>query len=547
MARFDSPDRGHVRWPSAFEAKYREAGHWEGIPLGRAFVEAARLHEGRIAVVDGERSLTYATLAEHVDRFARHLVARGIAGGERVLFQLPNAWEFVVAYFACLRVGAVPVCCLPHHRFSEMRALAELSGAKAWFVSADARAFDYVALAESVLAEVPTVKELWVCGGPVRGPATAAFDVLMAEEPQGVDLSEWEPAPDDVAVLQLSGGTTGISKLIPRTHDDYRYNSLAFARASAVDATSTLLLPIPIAHNFPLACPGLQGALLLGARVVLARSPAPEVVLPLVERERVTWMPAVPATLIRWTDFLATRRLDTSSLRQIYVGGQRLVPEAARAARAVFGPIVRQVYGMAEGLLCLTREEDPEHAHDLFQGRPLSPDDELRVVDDDGNDVAPGELGELLCRGPYTIRGYHRAAEHNAKAFTEDGFYRTGDMVRIVDGFVVVEGRKKDLINRGGEKISAEEIEDHLLSHPSVKNVAVVAVPDRVLGERACACVVLQTGSMLTLEEMAAFLRTKQIATFKIPERLETIDALPLTGVGKVAKNVLRAKLTDAS
>jgi 2,3-dihydroxybenzoate-AMP ligase len=265
-------------------------------------------------------------------------------------------------------------------------------------------------------------------------------------------------------------------------------------------------------------------------------------VFALVERERATWIPAVPATVIGWLNAPRRGAYDLSSIRALCVGGSRLNPEPARAVLAAFGPVLIQVFGMAEGLLCATRRDDPEAVIVETQGRPVSPDDEIRVTDEHDADVAPGEVGELLCRGPYTIRGYYRAAEHNRAAFTEDGFYRTGDMVRMhPGGNLIVEGRRKDLINRGGEKISAEEVENLIMSHPAVLNAAVVAMPDPVLGERACAYVIPRPGTEPTLAELTRFLsEDKRIARFKLPERLELRERLPMTAVGKISKKDLR-------
>jgi 2,3-dihydroxybenzoate-AMP ligase len=284
---------------------------------------------------------------------------------------------------------------------------------------------------------------------------------------------------------------------------------------------------------------------LLGARAVLAPGPDAETVFSLVERERATWIPAVPATVIQWLNSPRRASYDLTSIRTLAVGGSRLNPEPARAVLAAFGPVLVQVFGMAEGLLCATRRDDGDDVVVETQGRPVSPHDEIRIVDDDGQDVAPGEVGELICRGAYTIRGYYRAAEHNGTAFTEDGFYRTGDMVRLhPGGNLMVEGRRKDLINRGGEKISAEEVENLLLSHPGVLNVAVVAMPDPVLGERACAYVIPRPGVPPTLGELTRFLsEDKRIARFKLPERLELRDRLPTTAVGKISKKDLREEI----
>ncbi|MBI3637989.1 MAG: AMP-binding protein [Candidatus Rokubacteria bacterium] len=539
---------GCVPWPADFADRYRARGWWAGVTLGDAFRRSVVAHADRTAVVDGERRVTYHDLARLVDRLALQLAERGIRAGVRVVFQLPNTLEFVAAYFACLEVGAIPVTCLPAHRQAEIGYLAKFTRAAAWFLPSEFRGFDYVAMAAGLRGDLPDLREIWVAGDRTAAGMTRFADLLddPIETRLGPSsLRRLGPNPEDVAVFQLSGGTTGLPKIIPRTHDDYLYNSLASADAARVDRESVLLLTVPIAHNFPLACPGLQAALILGARVVLLPTPDAEAVFATIARERVTWVPAVPATVITWLNHPALARADLSSLRTLCVGGSRLNPEPARRVRATLGPVLMQVLGMAEGLLCYTRHDDPEDVIVETQGRPVSPGDEIRIVDDAGHDVAPGEVGELLCRGPYTIRGYYRAADHNAVAFTPDGFYRTGDLVRRhPSGNLVVEGRKKDLINRGGEKISAEEIENLILSHPAVLHVAVVAMPDPVLGERACAYVVLRPGASLSLGDLARFLlEDKHIAKFKVPERLELRDRFPTTAVGKIAKTPLRDEL----
>jgi 2,3-dihydroxybenzoate-AMP ligase len=535
---------GAIGWPSVFARRYRERGYWAGIPLGEAFDAAVVRHAEREAVVDGPRRVTYRELGRYVDRLALHLAERGIGDGARVVFQLPNVWEFVVAYFACLKVGAVPLACLPAHRHAEIEYLARFTEAAAWLIPSEFRRFDYVAMAEELREELPALREVLVLGDRVGRKMTRLGDLLAdpieARRPVG-DLAKLRPDPSAPAVFQLSGGTTGLPKVIPRTHDDYRYNSLASAAVSNLDDASVLLVTVPIAHNFPLATPGIQGALLVGAKVVLASAPDPDTVFSLVERERVTWIPAVPAMAITWLNDPRLGRTDLSSLRTLAIGGSRLNPEPARRILAEVGPVLKQVFGMAEGLICFTRNGDPDEVVVETQGRPISPDDEIRIVDDAGGEVPEGEIGELLCRGPYTIRGYYRAEEHNRVAFTADGFYRTGDLVRRhPSGNLVIEGRKKDLINRGGEKVSAEEVENLILAHPAVLNAAVVAMPDPVLGERACAFAILRPGATLTLPELTGFLETKRIAKFKLPERLEVLERFPTTAVGKVSKKDLR-------
>ena len=538
---------GVVGWPPEFARRYRERGYWAGVPLGEAFDRSVARHAERDAVVDGGRRLTYRELGCLADRLALHLAERGIAAGARVVFQLPNVWEFVVAYFACLKVGAIPLTCLPAHRHAEIEYLTRFTEAAAWLIPSEFRRFDYVAMAEELRDRLPALREVFVVGERVGPGMTRLGDLLddptAARRPVG-DLARLRPDPATPAVFQLSGGTTGLPKVIPRTHDDYLYNALASARAAELDEASVLLVTVPIAHNFPLATPGIQGAILLGAKVVLAPAPDADTVFPLIEREGVTWIPAVPAMAITWLNHPRLRRTDLSSLRTLAVGGSRLNPEPARRILAEIGPVLTQVFGMAEGLICCTWRGDPEEVVIETQGRPISPDDEIRMVDDAGRDVPDGEVGELICRGPYTIRGYYRADEHNRVAFTPDGFYRTGDLVRRhPSGNLVVEGRKKDLINRGGEKISAEEVENLILAHPAVLNATVVAMPDPILGERACAYVVLQPGARLALPELTRFLEERRIAKFKLPERLEVVERFPTTAVGKISKKDLRGDI----
>ncbi|HEY4408666.1 MAG TPA: AMP-binding protein, partial [Acidimicrobiia bacterium] len=310
---------------------------------------------------------------------------------------------------------------------------------------------------------------------------------------------------------------------------------------TGLDASTVYLVALPAAHNFPLGCPGLMGTLAAGGRVVMAPSPRPEDALAAVEAERVTVTALVPALAIRWLEGNAEGRFDLSSLEVLQVGGARLVPEVARRIGPAFGCTVQQVFGMAEGLLNYTRLDDPLDVVVETQGRPLAPADELRIVGPDGEPVPDGEPGELLTRGPYTIRGYYRAEAHNDKAFTADGFYRTGDVVRLhPSGNLTVEGRAKDLINRGGEKISAEEIENLLIAHPAVLEAAAVAMPHPVLGEQTCAYLVLRPGETLDVAALGAYLDGRGVARFKWPERVEPVDALPVTNVGKVDKKKLR-------
>jgi 2,3-dihydroxybenzoate-AMP ligase len=550
---------GVTPFPAEVAERYRREGYWRGDTLGDLLRRWAAQHGDRTALVDGERRLSYADLDTLADRLAYRLLQRGLGRGDRVVLHLSNVPEFVVVAFALFRIGALPVFALPDHREHELDHFVRFAEAVGYVIPTSYRGFDEQALARKLRDAHPSLAHVLVVGDDVADdltPLGALLDDPVDADEARAAVDAHRPDPGDVALFLLSGGTTGLPKFIPRTHDDYAYNVRASAELCGFDPDTVYLVALPIAHNFPWGCPGLLGALHAGGRAVLTGNPNPDAAFPLIEAEGVTATALVPALAIRWMDAVADADADgdgghdLSSLRLLQVGGARLNPEAARRVAPTLGCTLQQVFGMAEGLLNYTRLDDPEEVLVETQGRPLSPADEVRIVDDDDRPVPAGEPGRLLTRGPYTIRGYYHAPEENAESFTPDGFYRTGDVVRWhPSGNLSVEGRVKDFINRGGEKISAEEVENHVLAHPAVANVAAVAMPDREMNERTCAYVVLHPGAVLTLNGLAEFLRDRGLARFKVPDRLELVDELPLTNVGKVSKRTLRediaGKLAD--
>jgi 2,3-dihydroxybenzoate-AMP ligase len=536
---------GVVRFPPEFAARYRAKGYWEDRSLAATFADVFAKYADRIALIDGDRRVTYAQVDQRATRLALNLLDQGLKPLDRVVMQLPNVAEFVYLYFALQKLGCIPIMALPTHRFREMSQFIQLSGAVACATPDKTKDFDYRELIRRIRGASKTLKLGIVLGD---APADLASLAELVEGPCKRSPEELEHViidPEDPALFQLSGGTTGIPKLIPRTHNDYVYNSKMAAAVTGVGREKILLDALPLAHNLPLACPGLQGFLLHGGKVVLANSTRSEDIFSLIERYRITHIAVVPAFLIRLINEPAIKKFDLSSLEVIQSGGQRLQPEVRRRTQELIPSVtVQENFGMAEGILMFVRLDDPEDVRMETVGRPISPDDEVRLVDDDDNEVAPGAVGELLARGPYTLRGYFGVPEYNARAFTSDGFYRSGDLMRRhPSGNYMVEGRKKDLINRGGEKISAEEIENLVLMHPAVQNVACVPMPDPVLGERMCACVILRAGGNLTLPDLAAFLAGEEIAKHKLPERLEVVDKFPLSSFGKVSKKDLTERI----
>lgn len=535
---------GFTPWPDDVARDYRAAGYWRGETLGDLFRAWAGRFGDREALATNDARLSYRALDEAADRLAHNLLRIGLAAGDRVVVQLPNINEFAVLSIALFRIGAIPVMALPAHRGREISYLIDFSGATAYAIPARLRGFDFQHMARQIKGDLPGLKYVLVAGGEAEdgfldlGELIAqAVDAAAAR----AELDRRKPDPSSVALFLLSGGTTGLPKLIPRTHDDYAYNIRVTADLCGFGSDTVYMASLPVAHNFPLGCPGMFGALMAGGRVVMAPSPRADAALPLIENERVTVTAVVPAIAIQWMDGIAAVGADLSSLETLQVGGARINPEAARRVRPLLGCTLQQVFGMAEGLLNYTRLDDADEVIVNTQGRPASDGDEILIVGADGRPVAAGEAGELLTRGPYTLRGYYKADDHNRRAFTPDGFYRTGDIVRLhPSGNLMVEGREKDFINRGGEKISAEEIENLILGHGAVGNVAAVAMPDRIMGERICVYVELNPGRALDLGELRDFMAATGIAAFKLPERIETIAGLPLTNIGKIDKKALR-------
>jgi 2,3-dihydroxybenzoate-AMP ligase len=322
------------------------------------------------------------------------------------------------------------------------------------------------------------------------------------------------------------------------------YNAWQSGVAAGLDSETVFLGILPFAHNYTLASCGLMGAWYHKGKAVLSASIDAANVFSLVEKEKVTYIAAAVPVVVMWLNSEEATRFDISSLKVIQNGGARLAPELRKGVRDKFGCMPQEVYGTAEGLLNYVSLDDPEDMVMTSSGRPVSPADEVKVIDDDGKTLPFGERGELVVRGPYTIRGYYKAPEHNRTAWTKDGFYKMGDLVTMNEaGFIFTEGRKKDVINRGGEKINVEEVENLILAHPKVKNVAIVAMPDPMYLERACAYVIPKDGQAITFKELTDFLLMQNIAKFKLPERLEVVSEFPLSPAGKILKRDLRTDI----
>ena len=491
-----------VKLWSPEEQKFYNEKVWHQTTIGDEFAMWCERFSENTALISGEVKVSYRTLAAEVAGMASFLQERNIRRGDCVLLQLTNSIGFVKVLFALIRIGAVPVLLLPAQRAMDVVTLCGKSEATHYISTDRFNNTDY----------------------------TEIISLLKKDYPDTGIIT---------AVLLLSGGTTGTPKLIPRTHAGYSYNFRTMAGITGMNEKSVYLNILPTAHNFSLSCPGIMGVLSAGGTVVIAKSGSFDEGFELIAKHKVTITAMVPTLAKLWAEAVEWDEPDLSSLKVLQVGGARLEYDDAVNMRKAFGCKLQQVFGTAEGLICCTRLEDSDETVARTQGRPISPYDVCRIVDDDGNDLPEGAVGELIVRGPYTINEYYMGGDKNLSGFTPDGFYRMGDLVRLTaDGNYQVMGRVKEQINRAGEKISPVEIENMLVKHAAIESCVAVPVKDEILGERIC---VFAIGEPVELGDVRDFLLKSGLALFKLPDQLVFIPAWPLTAVGKIDKKRLSA------
>ncbi|QHB33949.1 (2,3-dihydroxybenzoyl)adenylate synthase [Yersinia canariae] len=535
-----------TRWPEEFARRYREKGYWTAQPMTEILSRQCQIRPAATAIICGERHISYAQFEQAAQRLAAHLTHLGLRCGDTALVQLPNCAEFYLVYFALLKIGVAPVNALFSHNRLELNAYIEQIQPRLLIAHAGHNLFvegDYCAQLQQ---KVPMLEFLIMAGNTdyAQSLETLLYGDGLDELEKETD--EFHPsAADEVAFFQLSGGSTGTPKLIPRTHNDYYYSVRASAEICQLDEHTRYLCALPAAHNYPLSSPGALGVFYAGGCVVLAPDPSAMSCFPLIKRHQITFTSLVPPAVALWLQAAEHFAADLASLQVLQVGGAKLSESLARRIPQILGCQLQQVLGMAEGLVNYTRFGDSDHLVFTTQGRPISEDDEIKVVDSDGFPVAIGEVGALVTRGPYTFRGYYRSPAHNANAFDSEGFYHSGDLVQMTEeGYLRVVGREKDQINRGGEKIAAEEIENLLVAHDDIIHAALVSMPDEMMGEKSCAFIV-GTNANLRPVTLRKYLREMGVADFKLPDRFEMVTSLPVTPVGKIDKKRLRQDIQD--
>lgn len=490
----------------------------------------------RLFLDDGRRQITFADFQVRVERAAAGLAERGLGRGDFVLLQLPNLVECAEAHLAAGRLGAVSVPLLPLYREKELRHFLNLFNPKMAVIASGTASYDLAECYRRLQDEsgwAGTVIDLQ------RGNGDQPFEEIC----QSTGGLPERPQPDDVFVAFVTSGITGTPKGAIRTHGQAALMGAALAdKLASADGVS--LSYFPVAHLGGVGN-GIYRSLGGRSTTLLRSAFAPEECLDLVRERGVTNLFLPVPHIVTLLDHVSGEVPQLVSLRQVETGGTSPPSPVVKGVQQRLGARVINQYGMSEGLTSTTRPDDPSEYPSSGRSRPL--ECEIRVFDTHASrEALDGDLGEIQVRGPLIFKGYYNEPERTADAFTSDGWFRTGD-VGYLDGAgnVVMTGRVKDVINRGGEKISALEIENELMGHPAITGCAVVPAPDRRLGERACAFVVLRPGFHLDLSEVQGFLDERGVSKVKWPERLEVVESLPMTATGKVQKYLLVAAIAQ--
>lgn len=534
---------GFTEYAKEDREKYNRLRWWLGMTWGDMFDKTTDLYPGKIGLVDDAGRLTYAELREKVDRLAVAFIEMGIKPRDWVLLQFPNWHEYVLTFFAMQKIGALTLLLIPRHNQSEINHLAHLTKPVAWIVPKQYGKVDYQPVIDDIVKENPQLKHVVLvrAGKNDRYPTLDELIEKTTLTRENLDaLADRRPDPDEVSHIMPTGGTTGLPKASVRTHNCYIANVEYHSRAWEITSNDTLMVVTPVGHSMAMHW-GIGAAFFNFAKLVLCDSTKPEDVCAWIEKEKVTAVPSVPAVITRVVTMEGLERYDLGSLRAISLGGAPSTPELIRTTYEKLKCTVINGFGSSEGTNTSTRPGDSIEIICNSVGRPACPYDTIKIIDEAGNEVPAGAEGELVSKGPGVFTGYFKSPEENREIFTLDGFFRTGDKARKDQfGNITITGRLKDIINRGGEKISALEIEKLMSTHPGIQETAVVGMPDKVLGERICAYVVPRAGAAFTFENIIAFLKSKGASVQQLPERVEFVTELPMTKVGKIDKKALR-------
>jgi len=524
--------------------KYNSCRWWSGLTFGDILDRAADIHPEKEAFVDRKTRLTYGEAREKTNKLAIGLMDLDIQPLDRILVQLPNWNEFVFAYFALQKIGAIPVLLIDRYRQLEINNLIRLTGATSWIVASRYRKTDYVPIINDVLKENSKFKNIITIREDRDQMPFSSLEKLIEEteitEDNLARLTRRAPDPMQVAHMGPTGGTTGAPKIVPRTHNSL-INGIEYCSKSWDQGNEDInLIAGPIGHDLTFS-KGFIGSIITLGKIIFLDSTDDQELCETIEREKVTsiiWVPTLAQRMLQYNDL---DKYDLSSLKKMHSAGGTSHPDLVRDVTERLKMKFYNGYGGTEGMTTITRTTDDLKTICTTVGRPTCPYDTYKVVDKEGNELPPNTQGELVLKGPGVFTGYYNNPEENKRAFTGDGFFRTGDVATIDEkGYITLTGRIKEMINRGGESISATEIERLINRHPDVAAVAVIPMPDPIMGERVCAYIQPKAETQLSFDEMISFLKEQKASVLQLPERIEFIDTMPYTGAEKLDKKSLR-------
>jgi fatty-acyl-CoA synthase len=504
---------------------------------------AARWPE-REALVSGPRRYNFREILGLVERCATGLAHHGLVKGDRVALIMPNWAEFIITYFAAARLGAILVPLNVRYRRHELEFMLRNSGAKLVVTCASFGDFNYIELLKEIQPNLPELAHIVVVGQSQGGPGLISWESVLNEaSPASLPPVPLDPR-EDLFIILYTSGTTGQPKGVMLTHYNLVTNGLLMAEGLRSTEQDRYLVMVPLFHIFGIsAC--VLAAYGSGACMVLLDLFKPEAALTLVETEQITVHNGVPTMFILELNYPNFSRFDLSSLRTGIIAAAPAPAEIIRRIRTEMNCDIASAYGLTETSPCLTmtRFEDDDRTRSETVGRAL-PGVEIKIMSDEGGEVPPGEVGELICRSSGVMKGYYKLPGATAAALDRDGWFYTGDLATLDPaGNIRIVGRKKEMINRGGFKVYPREVEDLYYAHPAVMEVAVLGVPDPVLGEKTLACIKLKPGQTAGAKELREFLRGK-LADYKLPDFVRFVDEFPMTSSGKIKKVQLKEELS---
>ena len=521
--------------------KYKRLGWWGNRTFGDILDAAADRYPDKEAFVDGPSRLTFAQARDKVNRLAVSLIHLGVAPQDRVLVQLPNWNEFAYVFFALQKIGAIDVLLIDRYRPYEINHLIRLSGATSWVLPWKYRKTDYAPIIQEVLKESPGMKNVIVARGDQKDYLSLERLIEAGEltEKNRMALAQRRPNPMQVAHMGPTGGTTGLPKVVPRTHNDLICSSEHVAKAWEMEATDICLLVGPIGHDLTFT-KGFLVSLLTYGKTVFLDSTELDDICRSIEKEKVSALVWVPTLARRLVGFEGLHNYNLSTLKKMQCGGGASLPDLIKGVREKLRCAFFSAYGGTEGQTTLTRSDDPPETLYTTVGRPTCPYDSYKVIDREGKELPPNTPGELLIKGPGVFTGYYKNPEENEKMFDKEGYFKTGDVAKIdQDGNITLVGRIKEMINRGGESISAVEVEKLIIDHPDVMFVAAVPMPDPEMGERVCAYIQPKPGVQLQFKDILSYLKKKKASVLHFPERIEFVETMPFTKAEKIDKGAL--------